>query len=547
MHSLYPKKETGFTLIEMLMVILIIAATTKIIAVSFEDIGFSARYEQTISRLDTLRQAIVGNPKRTINGQPDISGFVADMGRLPDNVRELVQSFVCINTASNTVLSDTPNQCIDANELPIYLNTPCSDNLQTNQVACEALSAPNNTWVGKQVDTLSNSGLSFGWNGPYLQVSDNPNNTDTFTDGWGNESVNDYGWLTCLWDDDDDIADGGLANNLPNNTTATANGEPLCSNTQIFPNLTLYSLGKNGTGDIDSDGETGCDGTNYDGDCYTTILEEDYSVDITSGISVSFIKPLSSSIPVDSFCSDPSKITKTACEATNTDTSQPYGEWYGGCSASGYINKDTCIAVGQKWYSCHINTLDDADSSFAACTTPNCYKTRTACLNANGVWFGEGYGCDNADKSDKATCEVSDLWRSCTDGISTTKSACDLADEIWYGENIINKQLSSVSVKKYQEQKICMKLFYRDSNSNIVVLTADLTTITEDGSYQTIRFLNFKDISNTSVGQISMGINAIGIYEHDGTNCTNTLYPNDRTQPIPVQFIPHTNLPIINW
>ena len=90
-HSI-AKTSNGFTLIEMLMVILIIAVTSKIVAVSFEDIGFSARFEQTDDRINTIRQAIVGNPKRTINGQPDISGFVADMGRLPINIRELISN-----------------------------------------------------------------------------------------------------------------------------------------------------------------------------------------------------------------------------------------------------------------------------------------------------------------------------------------------------------------------------------------------------------------------------------------------------------------------
>jgi len=131
--SMIKQNNSGFTLVEMLMVILIIAATTKIVAVSTQEFAYSARYEQTQAKLDTLRQAIVGNSKRTINGQPDISGFVSDMGRLPDNIRELLQSFVCINTVTNAVLPDTPNQCIHINETPIYLDTPCSDNVQTNK------------------------------------------------------------------------------------------------------------------------------------------------------------------------------------------------------------------------------------------------------------------------------------------------------------------------------------------------------------------------------------------------------------------------------
>jgi len=194
------------------------------------------------------------------------------MGRLPDNVRELIQSFVCINTATNLVLADTPNQCIDANEVPTYLTTPCSDNTQTTQAACEALVAPNNTWVGLQLDAVNNSGLTLGWSGPYLPVSDNPNNTDTFTDGWGNESADNYGWLTCLWDDGDDTAGGGLPR-LPNDTDA--DGLANCENAHIYPNYTIYSLGRNGTGDVGADGATACNNGNindYDGDCNSTIL-----------------------------------------------------------------------------------------------------------------------------------------------------------------------------------------------------------------------------------------------------------------------------------
>ncbi len=517
MFKAVPKKQNGFTLIEMLMVILIIAATTKIVAVSMEDFGYAARYEQTQERLNTLRQAIIGNPKRTINGQPDISGFVSDMGRLPNNIRELIQRY-----------GDCDNDAYDY-----------------SQIDCEG-NGGNwlNTWSNLPASFTHNAtGMMFGWNGPYLNVSDNPSSTDTYTDGWGNESANNYGWISCLWDDVDDSAGGGLSNNLPNDTDAIPDGLANCSNTQLYPNFTIYTLGKNGVGNVDSDGLTGCGGSDYNGDCYTSILQNDYTVNISAGISVSFIKPLSSSIPVDSFCSDPSKITKNSCEANNPDTGLPYGEWFGGCSEAGYINKSTCVSAGKQWYSCHINTLDNDDAGYSTCSSPNCYKTKTSCLNANGIWFGEGYGCDNAAKSDQATCTVSNTWRSCTDdGTITTSSACEAADEIWYGDNIVNKQLLSVSVKKYQAQKICLRLFYRKTDSSIDIGNdSSFVTITEDGSSQTINFSGF------SVSEIPMGINAIGIYEHDGTSCTNTLYPSDRTQPIQVQFIPHSNLPIINW
>ena len=55
--------------------------------------------------------------------------------------------------------------------------------------------------------------------------------------------------------------------------------------------------------------------------------------------------------------------------------------------------------------------------------------------------------------------------------------------------------------------------------------------------------------------EIPAGVNAIGIYEYNASaagtladpKCTNTLYPTDRTAPIPVLFAPHRNLPVIQW
>ena len=85
-------QHQGFSLIELVVVLLIITVLSTIAIRSTVDIGYSARYEQTKERLNSIRQSIVGNPKRSINGQPDISGFVADMGRLPINVRELIFS-----------------------------------------------------------------------------------------------------------------------------------------------------------------------------------------------------------------------------------------------------------------------------------------------------------------------------------------------------------------------------------------------------------------------------------------------------------------------
>jgi len=365
-------KHAGFTLIELLMVILIIAATTKIIAVSMQEFGYTSRYEQTQSRLDSISQAIIGTPERTINGQPDISGFVADVGRLPESVRELIQR-----------RGDCDNDAFDYNQ------TACTGN--------------GDTWTDVWTDipasfTNDQTGLVFGWNGPYLKVSYNPNNTDTFTDGWGNESANNYGWVTCLWDDTDDTASLGLANNLPNDTSSPANGSPLCSNSQTYPNYTIYSLGRDSVAGVDSDGETMCNGDNntYDGDCYTTILESDYTVNISAGINVflrkensvlngncNFSMGLSSSLTANDkgqACRNAGGSSGSACYLTKTSCNNINGVWN---ALNNYCEFSSTTCTGD--ISAGTTTEKTWDTSTETCHIP---KAQCIHVSTGGVWTG---------------------------------------------------------------------------------------------------------------------------------------------------------------
>ncbi|MCK4843230.1 MAG: type II secretion system protein [Methylococcales bacterium] len=364
MYSIPPKKQIGFTLIEMMMVLLIIGATMKIVAVSFEDIGFSARYEQTISRLDSIRQAIVGNPKRTINGQPDISGFVSDMGRLPINVRELIHlDGYCL--ADNSW--DNETECINVAKGNSTWVALCSDNSFPDKDSCEI---NNKIWSGRKSfgfclnNTFSNEKTCEnnnvgdwqvifygGWNGPYLTVSDSPDKADTYTDGWGNESAdNNYGW---------DL----------NHTVAGS-----------YQNLEIMSLGKNAADDLGVD----CGANEYDGDCLNSISVDDYVINISS-ITAMFQKDYGGTtaiIPPVSFCSNSStanNASRAVCEGASF-------EWFGGCDVQGYFNKADCedVLLGNStWYNC-------ADK-----VSP----TESICVAAGSVWYGTiGYGTDTWTK-----------------------------------------------------------------------------------------------------------------------------------------------------
>lgn len=113
------------------------------------------RFETTRTRLQQIKTAIIGDTSRTLNGEPMISGFVADMGRLPANIQELV-------------------------ELP-------SEGME---------------WKAR---VITHSGVEVGqlyggWRGPYLDVmpSSEISAVRAFRDGWGNPVVagheSNFGW-----------------------------------------------------------------------------------------------------------------------------------------------------------------------------------------------------------------------------------------------------------------------------------------------------------------------------------------------------------------
>lgn len=150
----------GFTLLEMLVVIgllgvVAMAATTLII-----DTGEEKRKDATEKNWDAIRKAIVGDSTLSLNGSPNLSGYVADMGRLPNNIKELI-----------------------------------SQGAQPNWT--EFNIDPSGTAVG-----LSGT-LHAGWRGPYLYTA----GSAEFRDGWRNKDADaaedavNFGWNVILADD----------------------------------------------------------------------------------------------------------------------------------------------------------------------------------------------------------------------------------------------------------------------------------------------------------------------------------------------------------
>ena len=92
-------QHRGFTLLEMVLVLFLIGLMASATLLLTEGVEDQAKYDETKHRLAMIRQAIIGDTTRTINGRPEISGFASDMGRLPDCIRELLTQRNCADDA----------------------------------------------------------------------------------------------------------------------------------------------------------------------------------------------------------------------------------------------------------------------------------------------------------------------------------------------------------------------------------------------------------------------------------------------------------------
>lgn len=161
----------GFTLIELLVVVAVLSATALLaLAVVTHDQG-DLRHGDTAQRLKILRQGVLGLSSPAWDGQMRLSGFVADNGRLPRSLNEIVNGK--FDGAATAALAPYGTYYFpDA-----AITTPCSE----SGVPAEA-SGP------------SSHALQKGWRGGYLGANDG-----AFRDGWSNRGATDdsanFGWL----------------------------------------------------------------------------------------------------------------------------------------------------------------------------------------------------------------------------------------------------------------------------------------------------------------------------------------------------------------
>ena len=139
----------GYTLLEILAVVAIIATSAAVMAPVFSDKGEQTRLETTLQSMAEIKKAILGTSSDRVRGDVKFAGYVQDMGELPKFI-------------------DGQLRCLWTNDPK---RTPEDEN--------DDLIPIKRYWY-KRLEFVR-----VGWRGPYLK----PPSTGRLLDGWGNPFV----------------------------------------------------------------------------------------------------------------------------------------------------------------------------------------------------------------------------------------------------------------------------------------------------------------------------------------------------------------------
>ena len=88
---LFPNTRGGFTLLELLLVVVIFSSLAFMMLANVADDTNQQRYDQTRTRLKTLRQAVVGHHEPALWAAGYMDGFVADTGGFSSSIECFVE------------------------------------------------------------------------------------------------------------------------------------------------------------------------------------------------------------------------------------------------------------------------------------------------------------------------------------------------------------------------------------------------------------------------------------------------------------------------
>lgn len=82
-------KAKGFTLIELIIILVLLGLLAAVAVPRFLDLGGQAKTNVTKERLEHIKRAILGDPSAVSGGTFSAPGYWGDMGRLPSTLNEL--------------------------------------------------------------------------------------------------------------------------------------------------------------------------------------------------------------------------------------------------------------------------------------------------------------------------------------------------------------------------------------------------------------------------------------------------------------------------
>jgi len=95
------QSKAGFTLTELVMVILLVSIMATVVTVNFYDFRDEAKIAVTQDEITQFRRAITGDSRVSSGGQYSFAGYEADMGKLPDGLVDLAKNPITADTTQD--------------------------------------------------------------------------------------------------------------------------------------------------------------------------------------------------------------------------------------------------------------------------------------------------------------------------------------------------------------------------------------------------------------------------------------------------------------
>lgn len=185
----YPFQQAGFTLLELVLVLFIVAliATTPLLFIDNQD--NQIRYDETLQKMQMIRDAII--QRQEYRNQPVLSGFVIDNGVLPNGIDALISN----SENWQSVSQSKPYFKIDD-------ISPSSTQLTNIKI----LKGHKGSYINKGID--SNNELRDGWGEPFnVALSTDTNGFTKYEVGFtstqplitgSSEAISAYDWQVPL-------------------------------------------------------------------------------------------------------------------------------------------------------------------------------------------------------------------------------------------------------------------------------------------------------------------------------------------------------------